>query len=289
MKRVGVVAKRELVGASEHLGGIAAWLAERGVAAVFDSDTARMAGIEDPAISRDELPHACDLILVLGGDGTLIGMANRIAASGRDVPILGVNFGSLGFLTEITLEELYPSLASAIEGKAVLDERLMLRSWVTRTDGSVAVDRTVLNDVVITRGVQSRMIALSVSVGSQLVARFTADGLILASPTGSTAYNLSAGGPIVHPSLEAFVLTPIAPHTLTNRPVVLPASQEVTVRPLERDTSSEIVAAFDGQVGIPLEPGDIVTIRRADARLRLVRAPRNYFEVLRQKLRWAER
>ncbi|MFB3853087.1 MAG: NAD(+)/NADH kinase [Vicinamibacterales bacterium] len=290
IESVGIVSKHGLRAAAEHLAQIAAWLDERGVVPVFDIETAAIAGLHGPSrtVARDVLPLHCDLVLVLGGDGTLIGMANRIAAAGRDVPILGVNFGSLGFLTEVTLSEMYQSLESAIAGSAPLDERLMLHTVVERS-GRAAVDRTVLNDLVVTRGAQSRMISLSVSVGTQLVARFTADGLILASPTGSTAYNLSAGGPIVHPALDALVLTPIAPHTLTNRPVVLPTAQEVTVQPLERDSSTEIIASFDGQLGVRLEAGDVVRVRKAEARLRMVRAPRNYFEVLRQKLRWAER
>ena len=160
------------------------------------------------------MPTAVDMILVLGGDGTLLAMGDRIAQHGVDVPLLGVNFGSLGFLTEITLTELFPALENAINGSVSLDQRRMLRA-VVRRDGQVIADRVALNDVTLTRNATSPIIDLSVSVGSQFVAEFKADGLIVASPTGSTAYNLAAGGPIVHPVVEALVITPIAPPTLT--------------------------------------------------------------------------
>ena len=291
IERVGIVAKRDLRAAIEHLGEIATWLDAHGVEAVFERETADMAGLPAARVraSRDDLPLVSDLILVLGGDGTLIGMADRIARTGRDVPILGVNFGSLGFLTEITLPELYSSLESAIAGKAPVEERLMLRSSLHRA-GAIVDDRLVLNDVVIARNAMAGLIDLSVSVGGQFVARFNADGLIIATPTGSTAYNLSAGGPIVHPALDALVITPIAPHILTNRPVVIPGSEEVSIQPVIRNSGHEIFVSLDGQAGFALAPDDVVTVRASDRRLRLVRAStRTYFQVLREKLKWAER
>ncbi len=291
IKRVGIVAKIGLVAAAPHLLEIAAWLKRRDVEPVFELETAALAsaGPGWQAVPKDTLPDSADLILVLAGDGTLLGMADRIAQAGRDVAILGVNFGGLGFLTEITLPELYPSLASALEGTAAIEERLMLRSSVRRGQDLVS-ERLLLNDVVITRGPLSRIVDLSVSVGDHFVARFTADGLIVATPTGSTAYNLSAGGPIVHPALDALVLTPIAPHILTNRPVVFPASEEVRVQPLARDGADELYVTFDGQSGLRLHPDDVVSICRAEHKVRLVRAStRTYFEVLRRKLGWAER
>ena len=169
--------------------------------------------------------------MLLGGDGTLLGTADRIAMAGASIPILGVNFGSLGFLTEITLPELYDALEAAINGDAPIEERLMLNAEIVE-DGRVLEHVRVLNDVVVTRGALSRMTDLSVSVNDQFVARFKADGLIVATATGSTAYNLSAGGPIVHPGVDALVVTPIAPHTLTNRPVVVPASFTLVIQPL---------------------------------------------------------
>jgi NAD+ kinase len=290
--RVGIVAKLRLHQASRLLDELAAWLSIRGVEPVFEAHTADLAdsgGRAYRTASRDELPHQVQLILVLGGDGTLLAMADRIAQAGEPIPILGVNFGSLGFLTEVTLPELYPALESAMTGRAQVDERLMLRCRLLRREHALA-DFVVLNDVVVTRGTVSRIIDLSVSVDDQFVARFKADGLILASPTGSTAYNLAAGGPIVHPTVDAFILTPIAPHTLTNRPVVIPASAEVRIQPHCDGSPQEIYATFDGQTGCPLDGDDLVTVRRSEHPLRLVRAEsRSYFEVLRRKLKWAER
>ncbi len=258
--------------------------------AVFDRDTAALLddGAAGAAPSRDDLPSRVDLILILGGDGTLLAMADRIAAAGRDIPILGVNFGGLGFLTEVTLPELYGALDSTLAGTAQLEERLMLHAAVERAGRRVA-DRQALNDIVITRGAASRIIDLSVSIAGEFVARFKADGLIVATPTGSTAYSLASGGPILHPQVDAFVITPIAPHTLTNRPVVVSAACELRIQP-RMDARDETFVSYDGQASVPLEPRDTVVITRAPFRLRLVRAAtRGYYEVLRQKLKWAER
>jgi NAD+ kinase len=288
--RVGLVAKHNLDAAAGVLAELAGWLEARGIEPVFETHTAELAGLPPgrPTLSSEELPTACDLIVVLGGDGTLIGTAGRIAQADADVPILGVNFGSLGFLTEITLPELYESLASVLDGRAEIEERLMLRARTLR-GGGVFADRFVVNDVVITKAALSRIIDLAVFVGDQLVMQVRADGLIVATPTGSTAYNLAAGGPIVHPSVDAWVLTPIAPHMLTNRPVVLPAESDVRVRPM-MNGNEEVYATFDGQWGHPLVPDDVIEIERADRALRLVRAPeRTYFDVLRQKLKWGAR
>jgi len=289
--RVGLVAKHNLDAAAGVLAELAGWLEARHIEAVFETDTAALAGLPPgrPTSTRDDLPERCDLIVVLGGDGTLIGMADRIAEADTDVPILGVNFGSLGFLTEITLGELYESLEAVLGDAAQFDRRMMLRARTLRK-GIVYTERTVLNDVVITKGALSRIIELSVAVGDQLIMRVRADGLIVATPTGSTAYNLAAGGPIVHPSLDAVLLTPIAPHILTNRPVIIPASATIRVQPLMNDSHDEVFVTFDGQSGHPLQSDDLVEIERAEQPLRVVRAPtRTYFDVLRQKLKWGER
>ena len=288
--RVGLVAKHNLDAAAGVLAELAGWLEARGVEPVFETHTAELAGLPPgrPTRTSDDLPTACDVIVVLGGDGTLIGTAGRIAQAGLDVPILGVNFGSLGFLTEITLPELYESLESVLDGDAEIEERLMLQARTLR-DGAVFANRFVVNDVVITKAALSRIIDLSVFVGDQLVMQVRADGLIVATPTGSSAYNLAAGGPIVHPSVDALVLTPIAPHMLTNRPVVLPAESEVRVEPL-MNGNEEVYATYDGQWGHPLATDDVVEIGRAERSLRLVRASnRTYFDVLRQKLKWGAR
>jgi len=285
--RVGLIAKRGLHKASGVLAELADWLEARHVEPVFEDETARLAGVAagTRTVSRDELPHACDLIVALGGDGTLIGVAGRIAAAGTDVPILGVNFGSLGFLTEITLDELRDSLQATLDGRATLEPRTMLAARTMRGDAPFA-DHIVLNDIVITKAALSRIIEISVTVGDAPVMRVRADGLIIASPTGSTAYNLAAGGPIVHPAVDAMVLTPIAPHTLTNRPVVIAGESEVHVRPIMED-HDEVFVTFDGQSGFPLRPDDRVTVRRARRPVRIVKsAHRTYFDVLREKLKW---
>lgn len=290
--RVGLVAKHRLDRAAGVLAEVAGWLEAQGVRAVFETETAVLAGLPPgrPTTTRDELPKACDTIVVMGGDGTLIGMAGRIAHAGLDVPIVGVNFGSLGFLTEITLQELYPILEAVLAGSASIDERMMLQAQAVRS-GKVITDRLVLNDVVITRAAMSRIIELSVAVDGQRVMQVRADGLIVATPTGSTAYNLAAGGPIAHPSVDAILLTPIAPHMLTNRPLVIPGASNIDVSPnLDDGSRDEAFVTYDGQSGHPLEADDVVRIRKAARPLRLVRAPtRTYFEVLKQKLKWGER
>ncbi len=268
------------------LAELAGWLEARDVRAVFETETAQLAGVPAgrPTVSRDNLPNECDLLVVLGGDGTLIGMAGRIGRAGSDVPILGVNFGSLGFLTEITLPELYEALEATLEGRATIEARAMLSARTSR-DNQPFADHIVLNDIVITKGALSRIIEISVTVGDAPVTSVRADGLIIASPTGSTAYNLAAGGPIVHPAVDAMLLTPIAPHTLTNRPVVIPASSEVQVRPIME--GNEVFVTFDGQSGFALQAGDLVSVRRALRPLRIVKSQtRSYFEVLKEKLKW---
>jgi NAD+ kinase len=288
--RVGIVAKTGLVAAADHLHRLAKWLRDRQLEAVFETDTATLAGATAgaPTYSRETLPAEVDFIIVLGGDGTLLSMATRTAQSGRDIPILGVNFGSLGFLTEARIDELYTVLESVLNGTATFDDRAMLAADAYRTREHFD-SRIVLNDVVFTKAALSRIIELSVSVGSGLVMKVKADGLIIASATGSTAYNLAAGGPIIHPRADAIVLTPIAPHTLTNRPIIVPGSEIIEVRPQVQGTLDEIFVTYDGQSGYPLQQGDIVRVRRSERTLKLVKAPRSYFELLREKLKWGER
>ena len=317
--RVGIVARADLHRAARVLVDLGEWLRLRGVDAIFEERTSSLAAkavaadaratnagsahadaAGDPAadaaasghkaVPLEEMIGAVDLIVLLGGDGTLLATADRIAMAGASIPILGVNFGSLGFLTEITLPELYDALEAAISGDTPIEERLMLNAEILE-DGRVVEHVRVLNDVVVTRGALSRMTDLSVSVNDQFVARFKADGLIVATATGSTAYNLSAGGPIVHPGVDALVVTPIAPHTLTNRPVVVPASFTLLIQPLGGGTQpADVFVTFDGQLGHPLPVNRIVRITCAEHPLRLVRpTTRSYFDVLRQKLKWAER
>jgi NAD+ kinase len=289
--RVGIVAKAHLQAAGPHLMEIATWLRSRGAEPVFDLDTAALASsaVDVRKANKDELVSQVDLVLVLGGDGTLLGMAGRIGQSGVDIPILGVNFGGLGFLTEVTLPELYSTLEATLNGSAQTDERMTMRATTLR-GGTSFDDRVVLNDVVLTQGTLSRIIDLSVTVDDQFVTRVRADGLIVSSPTGSTAYNLAAGGPILHPRVDGLVITPIAPHTLTNRPLVVPGSSEVRVQPHMDGSRDEVYVTFDGQFGFQLMENDVVSVRRSERPIRLVRATaRNYFEVLRQKLKWGHR
>ena len=288
--RVGVVAKSHLRAATPHLVEIGAWLEARGVEPVFETATAALMPpgpgrrVSDKAI----LVREVDMVVVLGGDGTLLSVADAIGAAGSGIPMLGVNFGSLGFLTEVTLPELYRSLESALGGRANIENRMMVQSTTLRA-GAAFAEHLALNDVVITKGARSRMIDLSVSVSGEFVTRVKADGLIVATPTGSTAYNLAAGGPIVQPNMDALLLTPIAPHTLTNRPIVIPADSAVRVQPLMEDRD-EVHITFDGQAGFQLQPDDDIRICRADQVLRLIRpSTRSYFEVLREKLKWGER
>ena len=289
--RAGIVAKFGLHAAADHLGRLADWLRAHDVEPVFEANTAALADVRAAGVlpTREDLPLDVDLVIVLGGDGTLLSMATRIAHAGRDIPILGVNFGSLGFLTETRIDELYTVLESVLDGTATFDQRVMLAADAYR-DGEHFDSRIVLNDVVFTKAALSRMIELSVLVSAGTVTRVKADGLIVATATGSTAYNLAAGGPIVHPTLDAIVITPIAPHTLTNRPIVIPGSNVVEVLPHIAGTGDEIFVTYDGQSGYPLQAGDVVRVRRAERVLKLVKAPaRSYFELLREKLKWGQR
>ena len=288
--QIGIAVKPRLVEARETLAALSTWLREHRVDAVWTTEAAKLIDggdrtIADPAA----VPAQVDVVLVLGGDGTLLSMAKAIAESGKDVPILAVNFGSLGFLTEITRPEIYQALETVLNGRATYDLRMMLRTTATRKS-EPPLSHMALNDVVFSRTALSRMIELSVSVGDQLVTSVKADGLIVATPTGSTAYNLAAGGPIVHPAMDALVLTPIAPHMLTNRPIVIPTEREVRVRSAGSNAGDEVYVTIDGQTGFGLQEGDEITIAKSERPLRLIRSTtRSYFEVLRQKLKWNER
>ena len=273
----------------DHLDQLAAWLRARGIEPLFDTDTATLTSAARETRSRDDLPHDVDLVIVMGGDGTLLSMATRTAVSGRDLPILGVNFGRLGFLTETRIDELYTVLESVLKGEASFDERAMLAADAYRAREHFD-SRIVLNDVVFTKAALSRIIEVSVSVGASVVTKVKADGLIVATATGSTAYNLAAGGPIVHPRADAIVLTPIAPHTLTNRPIVIPGNEIIEIRPQVVSGVEDIYVTYDGQAGYPLQQNDVVRVRRSERTLRLVKTPaRSYFELLREKLKWGER
>jgi len=283
--RFGIVTKPGAAKAQGVVERLLDWLAARGHAAVLEKETAGLVPAATvPSVGKAELPAQADLIVVLGGDGTLLSMARAVGDLG--VPLLGVNLGELGFLTATTLDEMFPALEAWLAGRMAIDERMMLSARVLR-DGQAIGEYAALNDVVITKSAMSRIVNLSVSVEGQYATAYRADGLIISTPTGSTAYSLSAGGPILFPAMDAIVLTPICSHTLTNRPIVLPAGQRVEVTLL---TDQEVMVTVDGQVGLNLREGDTVEVRQATARIRLVRFPQQgFFSVLRTKLKWGER
>lgn len=286
MTTIGVIARPDLVEAGPALHKLVGWLKARKVAALLETRTAALAKTRTRVAQAEaaDVVARADALVVLGGDGTLLRVSHLLAR--RNVPVLGVNFGSLGFLTEIALDELYPTLTGLIDGRYEYDERRMLHAVATRAGAAEKAD--VLNDVVITKAALSRIIELDVFVDGLFVSAFRADGLIVSSPTGSTAYNLAAGGPILHPSLPAIAITPICPHMLTNRPLVVGDKSTIEVR-LRPARDVEVHVTFDGQLGFALSGKDSVTVTRSTRSLRLVRAPaRDFFAVLRTKLKWGE-
>ncbi|MEZ5318214.1 MAG: NAD(+)/NADH kinase [Vicinamibacterales bacterium] len=287
IRRVGLIARQTQPATIAALLEAAAWLETHGAAPVLDAEVAAEAGIADrwPTLETNDLPAAVDALVVFGGDGSLLSAASVVAHAGCDTPLMGVNLGRLGFLTEVNRSDMLVGLAALVEGRTRTETRMLLHGRVVR-DGRDETAHLALNDIVVTRGALSRMIEIDVTVDGQPVFHVKADGLIVATATGSTAYNLSAGGPILHPAVDAIVLTPIAPHALTNRPLVLPATAELTLRP-EIDPRSDIVVTFDGQYGAPLAAGDVVVVTRASRLLRLVRtSDRTHFDMLREKLQW---
>jgi NAD+ kinase len=283
--RVGLIAKADAKEAQRVVLTLIDWLTARGLAVVLEKETAGLAPAASvPAARKSDLPAQVDALIVLGGDGTLLSMARAVGDLG--VPMLGVNLGGLGFLTATTLDEMLPALEALLAGDMAVEERMVLGARLVR-GGQVTGEYLALNDVVITKSAMSRIIDLLVSVDGRHATAYRADGLIISTPTGSTAYNLSAGGPILFPTMDAVVLTPIAPHTLSNRPIVLPGAQriDVTLR-----VDQEVMLTMDGQVGVPLRERDVVEIQKARARIRLMRfETRDFFSVLRAKLKWGER
>jgi NAD+ kinase len=285
VSRVGIVAKSDAARAPEVVSRLIDWLTVRGIDVILEKETAGIVpAVRAAAANKAELPGLVDLLIVLGGDGTLLSMARAVGDLG--VPIMGVNLGGLGFLTATTLDEMLPSLEAALEGRMIVEDRLMLLARVLR-NGAAVCEHMALNDMVITKSAMSRIINLAVSVEGQYATAYRADGLIISTATGSTAYSLSAGGPIVAPSVDAIVLTPICSHTLTNRPIVLPASHRIEVIV---QSDQEIMLTVDGQVGVGLRERDVVEVVKAPASIRLVRFPqKDFFSVLRTKLKWGER
>ena len=281
MKKIGIIAK-DTARAHDAVRKLSKWLSSKGRKVFLEDRTADSLGLTGHAPRK--LPSLVDMIIVLGGDGTLLSAARLVADSRKNVPIFGVNLGGLGFMAEVSLEELYGNLEKALAGKLRADERMMLTARVIRK-GKTIEEHTVLNDAVVSKGTFARMVSLEVSVGDDHLTAIRADGLILATPTGSTAYSLSAGGPIIHPALHCFVVTPICPHTLSNRPIVIPDRSVVRVKLLSRSEGASL--SFDGQVVTELRQNDIVEVKRAKYRVRLIKHPtKNYYEILRTKLKW---
>jgi NAD+ kinase len=285
VKRVGLVAKPDAAQAQRVVLTLIDWLTARGLGVVLEKETAALAPAAPvAAVHKTDLPGQVDALIVLGGDGTLLSMARAVGDLG--VPMLGVNLGGLGFLTATTLDEMLPALEALVAGDMAVEERMVLAARLVR-GGHVTGEYIALNDVVITKSAMSRIIDLAVSVDGRHATAYRADGLIISTPTGSTAYNLSAGGPILFPTMDAVVITPIAPHTLSNRPIVLPGAQriDVTLR-----VDQEVMLTMDGQVGVPLRERDVVEVQKARARIRLMRfETKDFFSVLRTKLKWGER
>jgi len=264
---------------------LAAWLENLGVRARFSQRTSEEIGV-NRTVRKESIPRTCDLVIVAGGDGTLLSVARTAAP--RSVPILGVNLGSLGFLTELQPEELFRVLERVVAGHYAIEERRMLRVRLYRGRRKVR-EHAALNDVVLAKSTLARMVNLEVSVDGVPVAAYTSDGLILSTATGSTAYSLSAGGPILDPRVSAFIVTPICPHSMAYRPLVVPASVELRAR-LRTTTDEEVFVTLDGQIGYPLLGGETVVVDDHPAPVRLVRVSgRGFFEVLRAKLRWGAR
>jgi NAD+ kinase len=261
------------------------WLEEKGCTPLPEPQLTRQLGYPT-SLTEAEIRNQAELVVVLGGDGTLISVARLF--SGRDVPILGVNLGSLGFLTEITVEELYTRLEKVLEGNPRVSERMMLEVTLHR-EGQEIEKCHVLNDMVINKGALARIVDLETKVNRHFLTTYKADGLIISTPTGSTGYSLSAGGPIIHPLMSCIVITPICPHTLTNRPIVVTDESIISIT-VASSFDEKVYLTLDGQVGFELREGDSVEVRKALETTALVMSKtRDYFEVLRTKLKWGER
>jgi NAD+ kinase len=283
-KTVGIFSRPRPSALAEIVPQLLTWLKERGVPVVYDVETANALRPGAIGKTRAEVVEEADVLLVLGGDGTILA-ASREAAP-RGIPILPINLGGLGFLTSFTIEELYPALEDVLAGRETFSERIMLLAERTH-DGEKLPAQRALNEAVLHKGTLARMIELELHIDGAFVCRYRSDGLIVATPTGSTAYSLSANGPIVHPAVESLLITPICPHTLSDRPVVIPDTSRIDLRFSEHNEA--VILTLDGQIGIPLQRGDRVCITRAPERLKLIRpANKTYFEILRNKLKWGE-
>lgn len=284
VKSIGVFAKPNSAQAAKLVPQLISWLKQRHLEVRLDNEAAKYAGML-VGLDRAHVAEGCDLAVVLGGDGTVLSAARAIGS--RQIPIFAVNLGGLGFLTAITVEDTFPELERALEGGHQMNRRKMMEVALLR-EQTVVGQYQALNDAVISKSNIARMIDLDAYYGDTFVCTYKADGLIIGTPTGSTAYSLSAGGPIIYPSVSAFCLAPICPHTLTNRPLVIPFDKPI--RAVNHASGESAYLTIDGQVGSPLENGDIVECRPSDFDVLLIRPPqKTFFDVLRQKLKWGER
>ncbi len=287
IKSIGVIVKPHQPDALETLCALTKWLSARDIAFVGLPEIEREqiehnTGCQIQVVSESDMPAHVDLVLVLGGDGTMIATGRMLGDN--QVPVIGVNYGGLGYLAEFPTEEMFPALEAILAGEYQVQQRLMLSVELWRGNELVTQNR-VLNDVVVNKSALARIIEIKASLNDQFVNSFRADGLIVATPTGSTAYNLSAGGPIIYPSMQAMVITPICPFTLSNRPIVVPDDSVIEVNLITEN--EEVALTLDGQVGVSLQARDRLLIRKSRTAFNLVQPPnRNYFEVLRTKLRW---
>ena len=290
MKRIGIITKRNKPEVISFTRSLVEWFSPHRIDIFVEEEMKRLFHPPLSAsylhfIRREEFPSHVEMVIVLGGDGTLLGVARMVWNHG--IPILGVNFGGLGFLTEVSLEEIYPVLERLLKGDFKTNPRDVLRALVVRK-GKKLAEYIVLNDVVINKGALARITELEITINDEYITTFRSDGLIISTPTGSTAYNLSAGGPIVYPSLHNVIITPICSHTLTNRPIVIP--DDVKVHAILKSEQEEVTLTLDGQQGFPLESEDVVEVRKAEGQIHLIQSPyRDYFELLREKLKWGER
>jgi NAD+ kinase len=283
MKKIGIICKAGRPEPVEILKEFLPWLRNKGYEVFLDIETAGLLNME--GYSRSQIPSMADVIIVLGGDGTMLSVARLVGD--RGVPILGVNLGGLGFITEVNRDEIFEAVEKALAGRCSVEERIMLTAAVHRHGERIA-DFVVLNDVVINKGALARIIDLETYINNSYVTTFKADGLIISTPTGSTAYSLSAGGPILYPTLNSIVLTPICPHTLTNRPIVLP--DDFTIEIMMRSESEDVFLTLDGQVGFSLRKNDAIEVKKSEFTTKLLMpCERDYFQVLRTKLKWGER
>ena len=283
MKKIGIISKAGRTEPAEILKDFLPWLNNRGLEVFLDTETASL--LKMKGSPRSEMPSLVDMIVVLGGDGTMLNVARLVCE--RGVPILGVNLGGLGFITEVQKEEICDAMDKTLSGEYSIEDRMMLTAHIHRHGEKIA-EYTVLNDVVINKGALARVIDLETYINKAYVTIFKADGLIVSTPTGSTAYSLSAGGPVLYPTLDCIILTPICPHTLTNRPTVLP--DDALIEIMLKSVSEDVFLTLDGQVGFSLRKDDVVEIKRSPFKTRLIIPfERAYFQILRTKLKWGER